>query len=91
METVISTMLATCDRLLTLLTGPHAITSAEGKEAAEEAIGLICNLESYLAGASSQSYTGLAEQAIANLKHRTLVLEHIGEVLTVLKAQGLLP
>lgn len=90
MDTVITTMIATCDRLLMLLTGRTATSNATEQEAALEAIELLGRVESFLLTSASAGLPPLEDAALETLKHRTKVLEHVSDVLTVLKQQGLL-
>ena len=88
MTEIINEMVDTVDRLLLLLTGPHAVTDPEHKEAALEAFGLLTRLESWLS--TKDSFPQLHEQALANLQHRIEVLEHINRVILVLQERGYL-
>lgn len=91
MNQLIETMVATCDRLLLLLTGRHASRDVTDHEAAMEAIELMTALESCLRINAAAPLPPLAEDALANLKHRQRVLDMVGDVLAELTRQGYLP
>ncbi|HJW23718.1 MAG TPA: hypothetical protein VJ576_02375 [Rhodocyclaceae bacterium] len=87
MDKLHATMVKTCDRLLSLLTGPHAVTDPAAAEAALEAIGLLQTLEGQLKGAAS--HPGIDQAALGRFRHWPEVSLHVTDVFQVLREEGL--
>jgi hypothetical protein len=83
-------MVGICDRLLTLMTGKAPLEGID-KDIALDAIELLMQLESWLKHSASAPLPPLGEEALALLRHRVRVLEHLQPVIELLATQGWLP
>lgn len=90
MDAIHTEMLAVCDRLLTLMTGKDPLQGID-KDVALDAIELLLQLESWLKHSASAPLPPLEEEALALMKHRVRVLEHLQPVIDLLAARGWLP
>lgn len=88
MDAVYAEMVAACDRLLLLVTGPRALSSAEGQAAALETIELLAKLEGWLKSNLDSPPPMLAEEGLQTLQHRVQVLDHLTPVLSALQEIG---
>jgi len=86
MDKLHTTMVDTCDRLLSLLTGPEAVADPMAAEAALEAIELLQVLEGYLKGTADRLPIDAA--LFRPSRHQAEVSNHVTDVFRVLNEQG---
>lgn len=88
MNAILTSLVNTCEHLLLLLTGPHALTSPDRKEAAEEAISVLTDLEGALK-VSHASAAASMMRSIASVKHPTEVRYYLADVIRTLQTNGI--
>lgn len=89
MDKLHTTMVATCDRLLSLVTGPGAARDPVVAEAALEAIEFLQALEGYFKGAEVRAPLDPAVPARFHFRHPAETSHHVTDVLKVLNEEGL--
>lgn len=89
MDKLHTTMVATCDRLLSLVTGPGAARDPVVAEAALEAIEFLQALEGYFKGAEVRTPFDPAVPARFHFRHPAETSHHVTDVLRVLNEEGL--